>query len=657
MGIFDQIKSAVTVKDIIERYHQKANRNNKVCCPFHHEKTPSLSIDTKENMWKCFGCGVGGDGIRFLAKFQNIEDYEAAKLIIDDFRLSIDYESEFAKSPQGELRTYIREAQSHIEQTDYFEKRGLSKATIKAFGLGYDPKEKAAVIPYSPAMVYYQRRYTKDRRFYKPKSDKYGAEPLWHPENLELKSKTPVFVVESPICAMSIAQYGGTAVALCGTSNAQKFIEGVKKRKPQGTLIICMDNDDPGKAAEKELVTAFKAAKIKHIVFNVAGDCADPNDLLMKSANRLCRNIEEAKKEAMLASRERKDIISLEELCRMGVKPKKFLVENMIPEDALCMLVAASKVGKSWFVLQLAIALVSGETFLDEPTNPCSVLYYALEDSDSRMVSRKNKLTGGKAIPGNLYIKMETKTLETGLLEEMEHYIQKIPNLRLIILDTLQLIRGTPRRNEGAYAWDYRELSLLRKFCADNKVTLIPVHHSRKQEDEGDTFNMISGSMGIMGASDATLFIGRKKRMDDNEPYKLSQTGRDVKQCERLIERSEENGRWSKVGNAEEQARKREDEAFNNSKVVKVVLALLKRNPSGWSGTAREFVKEGIALTGEFIGTELEVGKEMSRIEMELLKRHRIDHETKRGNKGCKHTFKPHNPYSLFNYNRRDDEP
>jgi hypothetical protein len=60
--------------------------------------------------------------------------------------------------------------------------------------LGYDPKEKAAVIPYSPTMVYYQRRYTKDRRFYKPKSDKYGAEPLWHPENLELKSKTPVFV-------------------------------------------------------------------------------------------------------------------------------------------------------------------------------------------------------------------------------------------------------------------------------------------------------------------------------------------------------------------------------------------------------------------------------------------------------------------------------
>jgi len=656
MGLFEEIKQAVSVTAIIERYHAKLNRNKKVVCPFHKEKTPSLSVDEKENMWKCFGCGVGGDGIRFLAKLKGIEDFEAAKQIIQDFGLNINFDTEFSKSPAGELRAYIEETQKHVGETDYFTKRGLTPATIKNFGLGYDPKEKAVVVPYSPKNIYYQRRYTADRRFYKPASEKYGHEPLWHPEFLERGDKTPIFVVESPICAMSIAQYGGTAVALCGTSNAKRFAEEVVKMKAKirGALVICMDNDEPGKKAEKELCTAFKAAKVKHLVYNVAGECNDPNELLMKSANQLCRNVEEARKEAMLASRERKDIISLEELCRMGVKPKHFLVENMIPEDALCMLVAASKVGKSWFVLQMAISLVIGENFLGERTNPCSVLYYALEDSDERMVFRKNKLMGGKPIPTNLFISLEAKNMENGLLEELERNIEKYPSLRLIIIDTLQLVRGTPRRNEGAYAWDYRELSLLRKFCSDNKVTLLLVHHARKQEDDGDTFNMISGSMGIMGASDATLFIGRKKRMDEQEPYKLSQTGRDVRQCERLIERNEETGRWTKVGNAQEQAKKREDEAFSNSKVVKVILALMQRQPSGWCGTTREFVKEGITLFNEHLGLESDVGKEINRIEMELLKRHKIDHESKRSKGGTKHTFKPSRPHNLFNQTNED---
>ena len=82
MGIFDQIKSAVSVKEIVEMYHAPLNRNNKVCCPFHQEKTASLSIDINQNMWKCFGCGLGGDGIRFVAKLKGIEEIDEAKMII-----------------------------------------------------------------------------------------------------------------------------------------------------------------------------------------------------------------------------------------------------------------------------------------------------------------------------------------------------------------------------------------------------------------------------------------------------------------------------------------------------------------------------------------------------------------------------------------------
>lgn len=117
MGIFDQIKQGVSVLDIVAKYHAQPNRANKVCCPFHLEKTASLSIDTKQNIWKCFGCGVGGDGIRFLAKLKDIEDFEAAKILIQDFNLRIDFETEFSKTPQGQLREYIKDCQRHIGQT------------------------------------------------------------------------------------------------------------------------------------------------------------------------------------------------------------------------------------------------------------------------------------------------------------------------------------------------------------------------------------------------------------------------------------------------------------------------------------------------------------------------------------------------------------
>ena len=47
------------------------NRNNKTCCMFHAEKTPSFSVDTKRGIWKCFGCGKGGDAIQFLREYKN----------------------------------------------------------------------------------------------------------------------------------------------------------------------------------------------------------------------------------------------------------------------------------------------------------------------------------------------------------------------------------------------------------------------------------------------------------------------------------------------------------------------------------------------------------------------------------------------------------
>ena len=653
MDLFETIKSSVGIKQIVEYYIGPLNRAKKVSCPFHKDKTPSLSIDENKNMFKCFsaGCDFAGDGITLVARLKNIDNFEAAKQIAQDFHLNIDIDNLISEHPVMKIKTYIKECIQNVSKTDYFEKRGLDEHTIKAYFLGYDVKEKAVVIPYSSALTYYQRRSIVDKKFYKPKTEEAGEEPLWNAQALNRQDKTPVFIVESPICALSIMQYGGLAVALCGCGY-NKLVETLKKKPTNSTIILCLDNDDAGIKTTEKIIKEFKALKIKYLQQNIAGECKDPNELLMKNADALCLNIQKAINKAKAISRERTDLIKASDLCKLEIEPKKWIVDNMIPEG-LSMLVAASKIGKSWMVLQLGIAVSSGEEFLNEQTHQSSVLYYALEDSDERMIGRLNILCKEKPKPTNLFIQLETKTLDTGLMEELEHRVKEIPNLKLIIIDTFQMIRGQAKKNETAYSFDYRELVLLRRFCAENHIAILLIHHARKMLDENDVFNMINGSNGVLGALDNAYFIYKKKRTAKEEPSTLTQTGRDVFTIERLIQKSDTEGKWTKVGSPEEEAERRKREKVDNSPVTKTILALLKAQPSGWTGTTRDFIKASLEILGGlYVGTEQEVGREIKDIEIELLRRYNIDHTMKHSNNGNKHSFFPKQKYNLFNYNK-----
>ena len=67
------------------------NRNNKICCPIHKEKTPSLSLDAKRNKWRCFGCGCGGDAIDFIREVRGLNYVEACQYLGVD--LNEDYKA------------------------------------------------------------------------------------------------------------------------------------------------------------------------------------------------------------------------------------------------------------------------------------------------------------------------------------------------------------------------------------------------------------------------------------------------------------------------------------------------------------------------------------------------------------------------------------
>ena len=84
-----EVKNHVTIREVIEYYGFKPNRAHKICCPFHGEKTPSLHIYAKTNTFHCFGCGIGGDSVKFVAELYKLNQYEAARKINTDMALSV----------------------------------------------------------------------------------------------------------------------------------------------------------------------------------------------------------------------------------------------------------------------------------------------------------------------------------------------------------------------------------------------------------------------------------------------------------------------------------------------------------------------------------------------------------------------------------------
>ena len=195
--------------------------------------------------------------------------------------------------------------------------------------------------------------------------------------------------------------------------------------------------------------------------------------------------------------------ISAPDLQKAVLPPLRFLVEDVLPEGT-SLISAASKIGKSWMVLDLGLCVAAGLPFMGHKTNRCGVLYLALEDSLGRLQGRMNKVLGGKPPPPQFHFTTEAPKLDNGLLETLSAHLVQHPETKLLIVDTLQKIRGQALPRESGYAQDYREMETVKEFMDGRGVSILFVHHNRKMRDDDDPFNMISGTNGIMGASDTT---------------------------------------------------------------------------------------------------------------------------------------------------------
>jgi DNA primase len=153
----ERVKQAADIVEVISAHTdlRRAGARWTGLCPFHDERTPSFSVDAQEKLYHCFGCGVGGDVIKFVEEKDGLGFAEAVELLADRYGVELEREQE---DPRAEARrqhrrrleqllertagfysNYLWESKEAGKARDYLAGRGLGEEALRAFGVGYAP--------------------------------------------------------------------------------------------------------------------------------------------------------------------------------------------------------------------------------------------------------------------------------------------------------------------------------------------------------------------------------------------------------------------------------------------------------------------------------------------------------------------------------------
>ena len=237
----------------------------------------------------------------------------------------------------------------------------------------------------------------------------------------------------------------------------------------------------------------------------------------------------------------------------------------------------APKVGKSFFMAQLAYHISTGQKLWDYSVHQGTVLYLALEDDYQRLQERMARMFGVEGTD-NLHFAVYAKQLGAGLDEQLEKFIREHRDTRLVIIDTLQKIREVST-DAYSYANDYDIVGRMKQFADKHGVCLLLVHHTRKQQ-AGDKFEMISGTTGLLGCADGAFLLQKEKHTDLSATLDI--VGRDQPDQKLHLIRDADKLIWQ-LDHAETELWKRPPDPL----LEKIAAVLTEDNPI-WNGSATE---------------------------------------------------------------------
>jgi len=337
----EKLKNSIDIVDVIGNYIElkKTGANFKARCPFHGEKTPSFVVSPQKQIFHCFGCGIGGDAIKFVMEYEKLSYPEAIEKLANEYNITLEY-SKSNKANRDEKRVlellknfYKQNLDKNESVINYLKQRGVSQNSIELFELGYVDSSnsvieflKANQIPLPLALDAGVLALNERKNYYarltqrvvfpifnqngsiigfggrtltnhpakyinSPQTKLFDKSRVFYGLNLakkEIYAKEQIIITEGYLDVIMLHQAGfSNAVATLGTALTSSHIPLIKKA--QAKVVLAYDGDSAGVAA------AFKAAKLL-ISSNLEGSVVlfpqgkDPADMVKEG------NLDELKK-------------------------------------------------------------------------------------------------------------------------------------------------------------------------------------------------------------------------------------------------------------------------------------------------------------------------------------------------------------------------
>ena len=142
----ENLKNHLDVVDVISQFLElkKTGANFKACCPFHGETTPSFVVSPAKQIYHCFGCGVGGDSIKFVMEYEKLSYPETLEKLASMYNFNLYYENTTEKKQDTKVieevnKFYQKLFVNNDTVKEYIKKRGISEFSIEKFEIGYAP--------------------------------------------------------------------------------------------------------------------------------------------------------------------------------------------------------------------------------------------------------------------------------------------------------------------------------------------------------------------------------------------------------------------------------------------------------------------------------------------------------------------------------------
>ena len=324
----EQLKQTVDIVDVVGNYVElkKNGSNFKGLCPFHDEKTPSFIVSPAKQFYKCFGCGAGGDVIKFVMEYEKLSYPEAIEKLANLYNFTLQYTESKQDGGQEKrvLETigewYRANLEHNNDAQNYLQNRGVSLASIEKFSLGFAPSSEETLNFLQRAMIPMQKAEevgvlgSDNGRYYarlinriifpiysssgmpvgfggrtmgnhpakyinSPQTKLFNKSRLLYGYNLakeQIYRKKRLIVVEGYMDVIMLHQAGfNTAVATLGTALTNDHLPLLKKGEPK--IIVAYDGDNAGINAAMKAATLLSSHNFEGgiVIFDNGMDPAD----------------------------------------------------------------------------------------------------------------------------------------------------------------------------------------------------------------------------------------------------------------------------------------------------------------------------------------------------------------------------------------------